>query len=82
MHRPSVMSNCLQGGDWAAEKVITVPAKKVEGWALPDMPGTYNMWVSYRHSIAKQRVIGHLGQTKTCDSAISPRGAFWRCVLA
>ncbi|XP_069104374.1 methanethiol oxidase-like isoform X3 [Argopecten irradians] len=24
---------------WAAEKVIQVPPKKVEGWALPDMPG-------------------------------------------
>uniref|UniRef100_A0AAY5KFD7 Methanethiol oxidase n=1 Tax=Esox lucius TaxID=8010 RepID=A0AAY5KFD7_ESOLU len=26
-------------GDWAAEKVIQVPNKKVEGWALPEMPG-------------------------------------------
>uniref|UniRef100_A0A8C5R2X4 Methanethiol oxidase n=2 Tax=Leptobrachium leishanense TaxID=445787 RepID=A0A8C5R2X4_9ANUR len=26
-------------GTWAAEKVIQVPSKKVEGWALPDMPG-------------------------------------------
>ncbi|CAB1334712.1 unnamed protein product [Coregonus sp. 'balchen'] len=25
-------------GDWAAEKVIQVPSKKVEGWALPVMP--------------------------------------------
>ncbi|XP_077320005.1 LOW QUALITY PROTEIN: methanethiol oxidase-like [Lithobates pipiens] len=24
---------------WAAEKVIQVPHKKVEGWALPEMPG-------------------------------------------
>ena len=29
----------FQKGDWAAEKVITVPSKKVEGWALPEMPG-------------------------------------------
>lgn len=28
-----------QKGDWNVEKVIQVPAKKVEGWALPDMPG-------------------------------------------
>ncbi len=28
-----------QKGDWAAEKVIAIPPKKVEGWALPDMPG-------------------------------------------
>lgn len=28
-----------QRGDWAAEKVIEIPAKKVEGWALPEMPG-------------------------------------------
>nr|XP_006003361.1 PREDICTED: selenium-binding protein 1 [Latimeria chalumnae] len=26
-------------GDWAAEKVIQVPSKKVQGWALPTMPG-------------------------------------------
>ncbi|NXT74651.1 SBP1 oxidase, partial [Zapornia atra] len=26
-------------GDWAAEKVIQVPSKTVEGWLLPDMPG-------------------------------------------
>ena len=25
-------------GDWAADKVIDIPAKKVEGWALPEMP--------------------------------------------
>lgn len=25
-------------GDWAAEKVISVPSKKVEGWLLPEMP--------------------------------------------
>uniref|UniRef100_A0A667Z3J8 Methanethiol oxidase n=1 Tax=Myripristis murdjan TaxID=586833 RepID=A0A667Z3J8_9TELE len=25
-------------GDWAAERVIKVPSKKVEGWMLPDMP--------------------------------------------
>merc|ERR1712002_1145933 len=26
-------------GDWAAEKVIDVPNKEVEGWILPEMPG-------------------------------------------
>ncbi|NXI04681.1 SBP1A oxidase, partial [Pachycephala philippinensis] len=26
-------------GDWAAEKVIQVPSKKVENWILPEMPG-------------------------------------------
>ncbi|KAM6967973.1 methanethiol oxidase [Aplochiton taeniatus] len=26
-------------GDWAVEKVIKVPSKKVEGWILPEMPG-------------------------------------------
>ncbi|KAI8519406.1 Methanethiol oxidase [Branchiostoma belcheri] len=25
-------------GDWATEKVIDIPSKKVEGWALPEMP--------------------------------------------
>lgn len=28
-----------EGGDWAAEKVIAVPNKKVEGWLLPEIPG-------------------------------------------
>ncbi|NWR39221.1 SBP1A oxidase, partial [Tachuris rubrigastra] len=28
-----------QKGDWAEEKVIEVPTKKVQGWLLPDMPG-------------------------------------------
>ncbi|XP_063952516.1 methanethiol oxidase-like [Lytechinus pictus] len=26
-------------GNWAAEKVISIPSKKVDNWALPDMPG-------------------------------------------
>nr|XP_027212650.1 methanethiol oxidase-like [Penaeus vannamei] len=26
-------------GTWAAHKVISIPPKKVEGWALPEMPG-------------------------------------------
>merc|ERR1712096_479625 len=26
-------------GDWAAEKVIDIPNKEVEGWILPEMPG-------------------------------------------
>jgi len=25
-------------GDWAAHKVIDIPSKKVDGWALPEMP--------------------------------------------
>lgn len=29
----------LQEGTWAAEKVIQIPNKKVEGWLLPEMPG-------------------------------------------
>lgn len=33
---------CFQKGDWAAEKVITVPSKKVEGWVLPEMPSEYH----------------------------------------
>ena len=24
---------------WSAETVVSVPAKKVAGWALPEMPG-------------------------------------------
>ncbi|NWV04882.1 SBP1 oxidase, partial [Ptilonorhynchus violaceus] len=28
-----------QEGPWAAEKVIQVPNKKVQGWLLPEMPG-------------------------------------------
>ena len=29
----------LDKGDWAAEKVLDIPAKKVDGWLLPEMPG-------------------------------------------
>ena len=29
----------MQEGSWSVEKVIDVPSKKVEGWALPEMPG-------------------------------------------
>ena len=29
----------LEKGDWAAEKVIEIPNKKVDGWILPEMPG-------------------------------------------
>lgn len=35
------VSVCLQKGNWDAEKVISVPSKKVEGWILPQMPGKY-----------------------------------------
>jgi len=28
-----------QDGKWDAEKVISIPAKKVDNWMLPDMPG-------------------------------------------
>lgn len=37
----------LQKGDWAAEKVISIPSKKVEGWLLPEMPSEYqgSRWV-------------------------------------
>lgn len=29
----------LQASSWDSETVIKVPNKKVEGWALPEMPG-------------------------------------------
>lgn len=41
-----------QKGDWATEKVISVPSKKVEGWLLPEMPSEYKgpQWVElYLH---------------------------------
>lgn len=38
---------CLQKGDWAAEKVISVPSKKVEGWMLPEISGESDtFWLS------------------------------------
>lgn len=41
--KPSPTSSVciLQKGDWAAEKVISIPSKKVEGWLLPEMPSEY-----------------------------------------
>ena len=33
-------TDCItQNGGWSAMKAIDVPAKKVEGWILPEMPG-------------------------------------------
>ncbi|XP_028404277.1 methanethiol oxidase-like [Dendronephthya gigantea] len=28
-----------KNGEWVAEKVISIPSKKVEGWSMPEMPG-------------------------------------------
>lgn len=27
-------------GEWLAEKVIQIPSKEVDGWIVPQMPGT------------------------------------------
>lgn len=36
-----------EDGTWAAHKVISIPPKKVEGWAMPEMPGkTYSGCIS------------------------------------
>ena len=32
-----------QSGSWSTQKVIDVPNKAVDGWALPEMPGKYNV---------------------------------------
>lgn len=45
--QPSPSLICIsQKGDWAAEKVIHIPSKKVEGWLLPEMPSEYqgSLW--------------------------------------
>lgn len=34
---------------WSAETVIKIPNKKVEGWALPEMPGR-SVYRHYKHS--------------------------------
>ena len=34
-----LISFLFQNGTWSTQKVIDVPGKKVEGWALPEMPG-------------------------------------------
>ena len=39
----------LQNALWIAEKVIDVPSKKVEGWALPEMPGQFGLSSGYRY---------------------------------
>lgn len=31
-------------GTYAAQKVISIPPKKVEGWALPEMPGKLSLY--------------------------------------
>lgn len=42
------MFSLPQEGNWAAEKVIKVPSKKVQGWLLPDMPGQWErVWEKF-----------------------------------
>lgn len=38
---PLTSQHCVtfQKNTWSSETVIKVPNKKVEGWALPEMPG-------------------------------------------
>ena len=36
------MAHAPQDDKWAAEKVIEVPAKKVDNWLLPTMPGVFS----------------------------------------
>ena len=45
----------FQDGKWDAEKVIDVPSKKVDGWALPEMPGK-NTNTSEQTHIAKYKL--------------------------
>ena len=44
----------FQHGEWVAEKVISIPSKKVEGWALPEMPSNdmprFYIFESYREN--------------------------------
>lgn len=51
LHVSNLLCVCVsQKGDWAAEKVISIPSKKVEGWLLPEMPSTYLcfQWLNFR----------------------------------
>ena len=34
-----LISFLFQNGTWSTQKAIDVPNKKVDGWALPEMPG-------------------------------------------
>uniref|UniRef100_A0AAQ5YJE9 Methanethiol oxidase n=1 Tax=Amphiprion ocellaris TaxID=80972 RepID=A0AAQ5YJE9_AMPOC len=50
-------------GDWAAEKVISVPSKKVEGWMLPEMPGesvSPDTFLLYLSPVCLTRLTCHL----------------------
>ena len=46
----STTSSSSQTGSWSTEKVIDVPDKKVEGWALPEMPGESLNQNNYTHT--------------------------------
>ena len=39
LYRIFKLFSALQSGKWAAEKVIQIPPKEVQNWALPVMPG-------------------------------------------
>uniref|UniRef100_A0A8C1SG58 Methanethiol oxidase n=1 Tax=Cyprinus carpio TaxID=7962 RepID=A0A8C1SG58_CYPCA len=64
-------------GNWAAEKVIHIPSKKVKGWALPEMPGelifmkcTFKVFLA--GSILKDGPVKVL-EDKELDSQPAPR---------
>ena len=39
--------NLFKENTWSAETVIKIPSKKVEGWALPEMPGGSKRYICY-----------------------------------
>uniref|UniRef100_A0A8C4Z4A2 Methanethiol oxidase n=2 Tax=Gadus morhua TaxID=8049 RepID=A0A8C4Z4A2_GADMO len=66
-------------GDWTTELVIKVPSKKVEGWAMPEMPSesfstSYTLYTLYTHSIHTLYTIGSqsafLGGSIQSDGAV------------
>lgn len=57
-----------QKGDWAAEKVIRVPSKKVEGWMLPEIPGEATVYLSHLSHLS----LPHLSLSHLSLSHLSP----------
>jgi hypothetical protein len=46
-------------GQWRADLVIDVPAKKVDGWPLPEMNGKRQGAQNTLHEVAVVIIMGH-----------------------
>ena len=61
---------CAKDGKWAAEKVLQVPAKKVDNWLLPTMPGSL-MDLMYRVAQKSKLLILAVNEINASQTRVS-----------